>query len=218
VQLSKELKPDKPKRLDFVTGMHLIGMDSAFHPSILFSDEATFRQSGKFSRHNTRVRGSKSFHFHREVVRDGPKMNVWCGSTTDGILGPFFAVNVTVLVPSDRGFAAEHYLPTGWGSPTLEFARSRNPHKNFPRSLDLERRINVWPPRFTGIHTTGFIFVGYVKDRVCATRVPDLLTLQDRIVDVIASVTQGMVDKKCQEIVYRLDIIRVASGSRVEVY
>jgi hypothetical protein len=58
------------------------------------------------------------------------------------------------------GFAAEHHLPTGWGSRTLEFARSRNPHKNLPGSLDWKRPTNLLAPAFAGYHTAGFLFLG----------------------------------------------------------
>jgi hypothetical protein len=44
-----------------------------------------------------------------------------------------------------------------------------------------------WPPR--SHHSLDFFFWGYVKDRVYATHVSDLLTLRDRICDVTTSVT-----------------------------
>jgi hypothetical protein len=59
VQIVQELKPDdKSKRLDSAIDMlHWIDMNPGFLPSILFSDEATFHQSGKVSRHNAHTWG-----------------------------------------------------------------------------------------------------------------------------------------------------------------
>jgi hypothetical protein len=42
--------------------------------------------------------------------------------------------------------------------------------------------------------------------------------LDNRIRDVIASVTPDMLDRTWQEVEYRLDIIRTTSGSHIEVY
>jgi hypothetical protein len=69
-----------------------------------------------------------------------------------------------------------------------------------------------WPPRSSDITQLNLFLWGYVKDRVYATRVPDLPTLRDRIRDVISSVTPDMLDRTWQEIEYRLDIILPPMG------
>jgi hypothetical protein len=56
------------------------------------------------------------------------------------IIGPFFFVEATVMggVYLDMfeqfvyPHAAEHHLPTGWGSATLEFVCSRTPRQPHP--------------------------------------------------------------------------------------
>jgi hypothetical protein len=80
MQTAQELKPDdKPKRQDFaIDTLHRIDMDPGFLPSILFSDKAKFHQSGKVSWHNSSIWCSEDPHIHREVARDGPKVN-FCG-------------------------------------------------------------------------------------------------------------------------------------------
>jgi hypothetical protein len=96
VQITQELKPDdKPKRLHFTTDMlHRINMDPGFLLSILFSDEATFHQLRKVNRHNAYV--AQKILTSTEVVRDSPKVNVWCGLMKDSIVGPFFFMEATV--------------------------------------------------------------------------------------------------------------------------
>jgi hypothetical protein len=88
------------------------------------------------------------------------------------------------------GCAAEHPVPALWGTPTLEFARSRNIHENLSGSLGWGRRTNHLAFAIVRYHNIGFVFVGYVKDPVQATRVSDLPTLRDSILNVTAPVGQ----------------------------
>ena len=53
--------------------------DEAFLKRVCFSDEATFHLSGKLNKHNVRIWGSENPHASRELQRDSPKVNVWCG-------------------------------------------------------------------------------------------------------------------------------------------
>jgi hypothetical protein len=56
MQITEKLKTERPKRLDFAVDMPCqIDKDYSFLPNILFSDEATFRQSGKVSRHKAHL-------------------------------------------------------------------------------------------------------------------------------------------------------------------
>jgi hypothetical protein len=68
--ITQKLTPDgKKKLLNFAVGMlQRIDVDPGFFPSILFSDEATFHQSGKLNRHNARTWRSQNPHIHRQVV------------------------------------------------------------------------------------------------------------------------------------------------------
>ena len=56
-----------------------ISEDEEFFKQICFSDEATFHVSGKQNTHNVRIWGSEHPHEIRELQRDSPKVNVWCG-------------------------------------------------------------------------------------------------------------------------------------------
>ena len=70
-----------------------------FPDNVLFSDKATFHLSGVVNRHNVRLWGSENPHVYREHVRDGPKLNVWCGLMKDRIIGPFLSCKPTVTGP-----------------------------------------------------------------------------------------------------------------------
>ena len=45
---------------------------------------------------NVRIWGSTNPHMVREVIRDSPKVNVWCCVMVDRIIGPFFFAEQTV--------------------------------------------------------------------------------------------------------------------------
>ena len=54
-------------------------MDGHFLNRICFSDEATFHVFGKLNQHNARIWGTENLHITREIERDSPNVNVWCG-------------------------------------------------------------------------------------------------------------------------------------------
>ena len=60
--------------------------------------------------------------------------------------------------------------------------------------------------------------MGYVKDKVFSTPVPDITNLKARIADGIATVTEDMLENTWRETDYRLDVLRATKGAHVEVY
>ena len=92
VQMLQALQPnDMTRRKEFAKNMlQRISEDEAFLKRVCFSDEATFHVSGKLNKHNVRIWGSENPHASRELQRDSPKVNVWCGIMCNRIIGPFF--------------------------------------------------------------------------------------------------------------------------------
>lgn len=92
IQMAQQLKTcDYKHRYNFAVEMiSRINDDENFLNDICFSDEATFHTSGKVNRQNVRIWGSERPSDFREVVRDSPKVNVWCGMLHNQIIGPFF--------------------------------------------------------------------------------------------------------------------------------
>ncbi|GBL73394.1 hypothetical protein AVEN_159408-1 [Araneus ventricosus] len=73
-----------------------IDVKNYFLGKIRFSDESTFHISGKLNRHNVRTWGSESPDDAREMERDSPNVNVWCGLLPNCIIGPFFFSESTI--------------------------------------------------------------------------------------------------------------------------
>ena len=92
VQMLQALQPnDMPRRKEFAVNMlQRISEGKAFLKRVCFSNEATFHVSGKLNKYNVRIWGSENPHASRELQRDSPKVNVWCGIMCNQIIGPFF--------------------------------------------------------------------------------------------------------------------------------
>ena len=116
VQLLHKIEPnDKLRRNKFAFEMLMrIAEDGNFLERICFTDEATFHVSGKITKQNIRIWGSENPHVTRELERDSPKVNVWCGILRNQVIGPFFFAEKTIT--------ANTYLDLliGYVAPQLE--------------------------------------------------------------------------------------------------
>ena len=108
VQMLQALKPnDMPRRKEFAVNMlQQISEDKAFLKRVCFSDEATFHVSGKLNKHNVRIS-----HATRELQRDSPKVNVWCGIMCNRIIGPFFFHEASIIADVYLVLLTEYVAP-----------------------------------------------------------------------------------------------------------
>ena len=103
--------------------------------------------------------------------------------------------------------------PPRWGLIVRDFLNETFPNRWIGRNGP-----TPWPPRSPDITPLDFFLWGYVKDRVYRTPVRDVETLQSRIIEVLTSVNEEMLENTWREIEYRLDILRATNGAHVEVY
>ena len=61
-------------------------------------------------------------------------------------------------------------------------------------------------------------FMGYVKDKVFSTPVPDITNLKARITDAFTTITEDVLGNMWREIDYQLDVLLATKGAHVEVY
>ncbi|KAJ4447807.1 hypothetical protein ANN_09815 [Periplaneta americana] len=235
IQLVQKLKPnDLPARYDFASDMLLkIDIENGYLQKVVFSDESTFHVCGIVNRHNCRIWGSENPHVVRELERDSPKINVWCGLTHETVIGPFFfcvenTINGNVYLDMLQHYAIPQ-IPQGY-----VFQQNRAPphyalhvtdHLNecFPQRWIGRGGPTAWPPRSPDLTPLDFFFWGYIKDIVYKTVVADLEDLRRRIVAACATVTPEMLQNAWQELEYRLDICRatreiVPYGERKEYH
>jgi len=84
--------------------------------------------------------------------------------------------------------------------------------------VDWERCSVTLATTIAGYHPLDFVLLGYVKDKVFATPVPDITNLKARITDAFSTITEYMLENTWREIDYRLDVLRATKGAHVEVY
>ena len=161
VQMLQALQPNEmPKRKEFAVNMlQQISENEAFLKQVCFSDEATFHVSGKLNKHNVRIWRSEDPHASRELQRDSPKVNVWCGIMCNRIIGPFFFNEAAITADVYLDLLIEYMTPQLIEfQPTIIFQQDGAlPHwglhvrvflnETFPdRWIGRDGRI-LWPPR-----------------------------------------------------------------------
>ena len=210
--------------------------DPMFIDCILFSDESTFHVSGRVHRHNCRIWGLERPIPERQHERDSPKVNVWCGMTTNGIVGPFFfenrgrTVNITAdnylemlrmqILPAlvnhpqkERLIFQQDGAPPHFGIHVREFLNVEFPNRWIGRRGSLME----WAPRSPDLTPLDFFLWGYVKTKVYATKPANTLELKQRIVHEIANIDQDVLFNVFNHAIHRFQKCVQLHGHHVEV-
>jgi len=110
--------------------------DDNFLPRLIFSDEVTFRLSGKVNRHNVFLWGLQNPQEALEHERDSPKVNVFCALSQTKVYGPFFFAENTVTGVTYLAILQNWFLPQMSGdSEDLIFQQDGAPphwHRDVP--------------------------------------------------------------------------------------
>ena len=68
----------------------MVNEDEDFVTKIVWSDEAQFKLNGTVNRHNCVYWAPENLHIHVDKAVNLPGVNVWCGLSARGLIGPFF--------------------------------------------------------------------------------------------------------------------------------
>jgi len=68
----------------------MVNEDEEFVMKILWSDEAQFKLNETVNRHNCVYWAPENLHIHVAKAVNLPGVNVWCGLSAGGLIGPFF--------------------------------------------------------------------------------------------------------------------------------
>jgi len=82
---------------------------------------------------------------------------------------------------------------------------------NISKQVVWERWSDTLATTIAGYHPPppiDFFLLGYVKDNVFSTPVPDITNLKARITDVFDTITEDMLENMWRETDYRLDVHR----------
>lgn len=200
-------------------------------PNVVFfmSDEATFHVSGNVNKHNCVIWGTYNPHDRREHTRSSPKVNVWCGISKFGVLGPYFFNAQTVTGDSYldmlQNFVVDNlplriltsgYFQQDGAPPHYSLAVRNYLDDTFGRRWIGRAGPLAWPARSPDLTPCDFWLWGMVKERVYATRPIDINDLKERITTVVRSIPKEMCERAMASMVKRLHKCIENEGIQVE--
>lgn len=243
IQLMHALKHgDQDKRRSYAAEMlNELDSDENFLKRIVYSDESLFHLSGKVHRYNTRIWGRENPHEFVELIRDSPKIMLWCAMTHKKILCTFIFNEPTVCGGNYLDMLEQYAFPMikdggpncldqdpnraifmqDGASPHFSLVVRDSLNRNFPQSW-LGRGSGgadwrEWPARSPDLTPMDFFLWGYVKTKVYTVPIRDIAHLKQRILEAIASVTPDMLENVWRELEWRLDVCRATGGGHIEL-
>lgn len=235
IQLTQLLKPeDHAKRLAFANwALHQHELDGDFFAKIIFSDEANFELGGYVNKQNCRIWGTQNPHETVERPTKPPKLNVWCGLFSGGVIGPYFFENdegqtVTTTGPRYQSMIEECLWPeledvdvdntwfqqdgaSSHSTPeNIALLRTKFPGRVISRKGDID-----WPPRSCDITPLDFFLWGYLKDRVYTDNPQTLAQLKRNIRRVIGEIPAEMFQNVVGNMARRLASVVESRGGHL---
>lgn len=196
---------------------------------ILFTDEANFHINGAVNRHNCRYWATEDPKELHAVPLHSPKVVVWGGIWSGGVVGPFF-FNGSVNKDSYRAMLQDYLVPlleeTGEMDEIYFMQDGAAPHfaktvrsflsDTFPARV-IGRGCDIpWPPRSPDLTPCDFFLWGYIKNLVYSEPVHDIEHLKERIRHAFTEVTGEMRAKTLLNFKFRLEKCIEREGAHVE--
>lgn len=179
---------------------------------IMWSDEAEFRMNGHLNKHNCCYWGYNNPKVQIPVLNDRRGVHVWCGISSNGLVGPYFfdgTVNGVAYLTLLREFAAPHLTMPG-----LHFQQDGAPphyalivrewlNTNLPGRWIGRRGPYEWPPRSPDLTPCDFFLWGYLKDQVYSQLPNTLDELREAIQEACDAVPVDMCARACRSVELR---------------
>ncbi|GBN79886.1 hypothetical protein AVEN_170203-1 [Araneus ventricosus] len=109
------------------------------------------------------------------------------------------------------------HLSTGRRSSTLRNIVREFLDTTFPQRWIVRGAVMAWPPRFLDITPLDFCLWVYVKQHMYSERINNIIHLEQRITNVIHSVTSDILARVWEELDYRLDVCRATNGTHIQL-
>ena len=205
-----------------------------FLTSVLFTDEATFTRVGVINLHNRHTWARKNPHARVESSHQHRfSINVWAGCIGDYLLGPVvlprrltgqtyldFLQNMLPLLLEDVPLGLRQAMWLMHDGAPAHFSINVRRHLNttFPGRW-IERGDPVaWPARSPDLNPLDFWFWGHLKSIVYAEPVPDVQTLERRVIaatnDIRGQV--GTLERVRQSLMRRVGACIASHGGHFE--
>lgn len=196
--------------------------DAQLIDSILWSDESQFCLNGHVNKHNCCYWDHGNPRIQIPVSNDRRGVNVWCGISSRGILGPYFFDGMMTgpkYLTLLEEFAGAHVTEHGFyfqqdGAPAHYALIVRNwLNTNLPNRWIGRRGPYEWPARSPDLTTCDFFLWGYLKEQVYSAGPPATLDeLRVAIAEACDAVPVDMCARACRSVRSRYEDCIAAEG------
>lgn len=236
IQIVQKILPqDKLARLQFSnTMLRMLQDEPDLINKLLMSDEAHFHLSGFVNKQDMRYWSQVNPKKIHEKPLHSPKVTVWCGIGTFGVVGPYFFENdagVAVTINAERYVAMlQNFLPQEFerlrvnrrdlyfqqDGATCHTARLTMEHlRNQFRGLISRLGDIPWPARSPDLTPPDFFLWGYLKQRVYVNRPATIEDLKQAIRNEIAAIDEDLLRRVFQNFEVRLRQCVVQEGGHL---
>ena len=202
-----------------------------FIDKMIMTDEAHFWMDGYINKQNWRFWGSENPMEVIERTSNPQKCTVWCGITSEAIIGPYFfedtdghQINVNGI--RYRQMIREIVLPFIENKPDMWFQQdgatchTANETMNLLRDnfgdRIISRRGNIeWPPRSPDLNAPDFFLWGYLKDCVYKRNPSSISDLKKIITEEIRSIKPSVLNRVMETAIERCRICQSGNGKHL---
>lgn len=240
----QELKSaDYESRLSFALKcLNYMGSNNNWLKNIFWTDEAHFHLHGGVNTHNCVIWTTDMPHKTVEKRMHDEYVSVWCGFTTEFIIGPYFYEE-----PSNNGFSRvtitgsrylnmlgsfvipsliehgglERIIYQQDGAPAhitrgvLKFLDDN--FGNFGNNIISRGCEMEWPPRSPDLTPADFWLWGYLKSRVYLRAPNNILELKNAIRSEITNITSDQLQSAVYSFANRIESVFNADGGHIEL-
>ena len=236
ITLTQELlPPDFQRRLQFcLWARGMIDNNVNFFRNVLFSDEATFHNTGQLNRHNCHYWSQENPHWVRAVDHQNRwSLTTWCGIVDGNLIGPFFFddhVNrqnyldfltnhlPNLLADVDQ---ADHMWFQHDGAPghrsliVQQFLNERFPNRWIGIGRAEYEHVE-WPPRSPDLTSLDFYLWGYLKNIVYARAPTTRDDMKERIRNACQNIPRHVLLATVRSFDRRVELCTINNGGIFE--
>lgn len=230
IQLVQELKPiDYQQRLDYAIYFQQKAEENPdFIHNLIMSDEAHFQLNGFVNKQNCRIWATENPRAVHQRQLHPLKCTVWCGISSERIIGPYFFENtrgdgVTVNGALYRTMLENFLRPAVQNHPQLWFqqdgATAHTARDTMAVLRDIfgdriisRRSVFSWPPRSPDLTAPDCFLWGYLKEKVYVNKPQTIPQLKNNIRDEIRAITPEILRKVMENVLERARICEAANG------
>ncbi|XP_043676454.1 uncharacterized protein LOC122633042 [Vespula pensylvanica] len=231
IQLVQDLHLDDYKsRLNFsIRFQQLVKEEDDFLDRLIMSDQADFHLDGIINKENCIFWGAVNPTAIRDYQLHPIKCTVWCGLTSDCVIGPFFFKNddgnnaAIVTVERYKNMIENFLRPAVEDKPDMWFQQDENASHTAEPTMEILREIFSgrliskqgaieFPERSPDLTATDFFLWGYLKGKVYRNKPRTIQQLQENIRTEIHGLSRQTLRTVMENILQRMKLCQTENG------